>query len=354
MRVRLRLRENAPYRLQYGLFYDTDRGPGGMFEAQNINVMGRASNLGFRLRYDSDLQEGRLYYRQPFIRSLHLKMDASAFAQQEKRSAYSARRIGFSLIQERTLPKTFRLDYGYRYDHVRWEPEGVALNPTLFQANVPVARLTATLTRDTRDNILDAVKGEFTAHTLEYGPAWLGSETGFARYSGQYFRYVPLDKYLKRPTKDKEGNALPVRFVYAGALRLGLTSSFGNRDIISPERFFAGGGTTMRGFEQDMLGPLELRDDGDLRPRGGEGLFILNNEIRFPIWSVLHGVGFLDIGNVYTRLGDFDFSLRKTAGAGLRLKISFIPPLRFDYGFKLDRRPGERGSAFFFSIGQAF
>jgi outer membrane protein insertion porin family len=294
-------------------------------------------------------------------------MDASAFAQQEKRSAYSARRIGFSLIQERALPKAFRLDYGYRYDHVRWEPEGVALNPTLFQANVPVARLTATLTRDTRDNVLDAAKGEFEAHTLEFGPAWLGSETGFARYSGQYFRYVPLDKYLKLPVKDKEGNALPARFVYAGAIRLGLTSSFGNRDIISPERFFAGGGTTMRGFEQDMLGPTELRSDGKdgsdgndgsgggkPRPVGGEGLFLFNNEIRFPIWSVLHGVGFLDIGNVYTRLGDFDFSLRKTAGAGLRLKFNVFPPLRFDYGFKLDRRPGERGNAFFFSIGQAF
>jgi outer membrane protein assembly factor BamA len=136
-----------------------------------------------------------------------------------------------------------------------------------------------------------------------------------------------------------------------------LTSAFGGRELISPERFFAGGGTTIRGFEQDMLGEMDewVGDDGKikLRPKGGEGLFLFNNEIRFPIWSILHGVGFLDLGNVYTRLNDFDFSLRKTAGAGLRLKIKFIP-LRFDYGFKLDRRPGERGSAFFFSIGQAF
>jgi outer membrane protein assembly factor BamA len=258
------------------------------------------------------------------------------------------------LTQERALPKAFRLDYGYRYDHVRWKPEDIPVNPTIFQANVPVARLTTTLMRDTRDNVLDATRGEFSAHTLEFGPSWLGSETGFARYSGQYFRYVPLDKYLKLPTEDKEGNRLPARFVYAGALRLGLTSSFGNRDIISPERFFAGGGTTMRGFEQDMLGPLG-DDNGKPYPKGGEGLFLFNNEIRFPIWSILHGVGFLDIGNVYTRLADFNFDVRKSAGAGLRLKISFLPPLRFDYGFKLDdRKRGERNSAFFFSIGQAF
>ena len=354
VRVRLRLRENAPYRLQYGLYYDTDRGPGGIAEAQSMNVMGRASNLGFRARYDSDLQEGRVYYRQPHIRDLHLKMDTSVFVQKEQRSSYSARRLGFSLTQERAISREYRIDYGYRYDHVRWEPENVILNPAMFQSNVPVARLTATLTRDTRDDIWDATRGEFATHTVEFGPTWLGSEIGFVRYSGQYFRYVPIDKFLGLSVRDTEGNALPPRFVYAGAIRLGLTSSFGDRDLISPERFFAGGGNTMRGFEQDMLGPLELHDDGRLIPKGGEGMFIFNSEIRFPIWSVLHGVGFMDIGNVYSRLGDFDFSLRKTAGAGVLLKTSFFLPLRFDYGFKLDRRTGERSGTFFFSIGQAF
>ncbi len=109
----------------------------------------------------------------------------------------------------------------------------------------------------------------------------------------------------------------------------------------------------MRGFEQDLLGPTETLSDGTVRPVGGEGLVLFNNEIRFPIVGILHGVAFVDIGNVYRRLSDFNFSLRKSAGAGLRIKIKFIP-LRFDYGFKLDRRPGESASAFFFSIGQAF
>jgi outer membrane protein assembly factor BamA len=61
----------------------------------------------------------------------------------------------------------------------------------------------------------------------------------------------------------------------------------------------------------------------------------------------------VDIGNVYPTLSDFNFSVRKSAGVGLRLKIRSIP-LRVDYGFKLDRRPGESLSAIFFSIGQAF
>jgi len=109
----------------------------------------------------------------------------------------------------------------------------------------------------------------------------------------------------------------------------------------------------MRGFEQDMLGPLTTLKGGIVRPIGGEALLLFNNEIRFPIFGILHGVGFLDIGNVYRRISDFDFNVRKSAGVGLRLKIKFIP-LRVDYGFKLDRRPLESRGAFFFSIGQAF
>jgi outer membrane protein assembly complex protein YaeT len=351
VRVKLRVREIRPYRLQYGLFYDTERGIGGILEAENRNFLGQASDLGLKLRYDSDLKEGRIFFYQPFVTKIHIKTDASAFAQRETRTAFSATRIGFSVFQERSLPRGFRLDYGYRYDHVRWN--GLPPDPTIFQASVPVARVIATLTRDSRDNVLDATRGEFSSHSFEFGPRFLGSEIGFTRYSGQYFRYVPLNRFFARPAKDNAKKTAPSRLVYAGALRLGLTSAFGGSTIISPERFFAGGGTTMRGFEQDRLGPLETLSDGTVRPFGGEALLLFNNELRFPIFGMLHGAGFLDIGNVYPKISDFNFNVRKSAGLGLRLKIKFIP-LRFDYGFKLDRKPGERGSAYFFSIGQSF
>ncbi len=353
MRVRLRVREIRPYRIQYGLLFDTERGLGGILEAENRNFLGQASDVGMKFRYDSDLKEGRVFFYQPFVTKIHIKTDASAFVQRETRTSFSATRVGFSLFQERQLPRKYRLDYGYRYDHVRWKEGEIPPDPVIFQSDVPVARLIATLTRDTRDSVLDATRGEFSSHSIEFGPRWLGSEIGFARYYGQYFRYVPLDKFILKPKKDKEKKARTPRLVYAGALRLGLTSAFGGKSIVSPERFFAGGGTTMRGFEQDRLGPLETMKDGTLRPFGGEALLLFNNEIRFPIFGMLHGAGFLDIGNVYPRISDFNFNIRKSAGAGIRLKIKFIP-LRFDYGLILDRRPGEKRGAYFFSIGQAF
>jgi outer membrane protein assembly factor BamA len=89
-------------------------------------------------------------------------------------------------------------------------------------------------------------------------------------------------------------------------------------------------------------------------PVGGDALFILNNELRFPLFWIFDGVGFVDVGNVYPRIVDFNpFSVRKAAVIGLRIYTPYVM-LRADYGIKLDRRTGESFGEFFFSIGQAF
>ena len=107
--------------------------------------------------------------------------------------------------------------------------------------------------------------------------------------------------------------------------------------------------TTIRGYAQDSVGPSDSLD-----PTGGQALFLTNNELRFPVVSIFDGVGFIDAGNVYSTVSDFKpWKVRSSAGLGLRVHTPYFL-LRFDYGFKLRRRPGESIGAFFFSIGQAF
>jgi outer membrane protein insertion porin family len=81
---------------------------------------------------------------------------------------------------------------------------------------------------------------------------------------------------------------------------------------------------------------------------------VLNNEIRFPLVSILDGVGFIDVGNVFTTMRDFSVTdLRYSTGFGLRVRTPWVL-LRGDYGIVLDPRPGEPRGRFYFSIGQAF
>jgi outer membrane protein assembly factor BamA len=82
-----------------------------------------------------------------------------------------------------------------------------------------------------------------------------------------------------------------------------------------PERFFAGGGTSIRGFALNQAGP---RDSGTGFPVGGQALLALNQEFRFPmrlpfIGSKLGGALFYDGGNVYSQLSHVTFRYRPPA-----------------------------------------
>jgi len=131
-------------------------------------------------------------------------------------------------------------------------------------------------------------------------------------------------------------------------------------DLPQSERFYAGGDTTIRGFALDRVGtrhiPALPNDtlNEDLLPIGGNGLVIVNAELRAPVSGGLGVVGFFDTGNVFARVTDIDLGeLRSAVGGGVRYKSPF-GPIRLDIGFKVNRQPGEGLTAWFVSFGQAF
>ena len=160
----------------------------------------------------------------------------------------------------------------------------------------------------------------------------LGSSRAFLKYLGQQFVHRRLG-----------------RFALASGARLGLAAGLG-AELLPTERFFAGGGNTVRGYAQNSLGP-----SGPVGiPHGGHALLILNQELRAPRWKGLGGVGFIDAGNVFRSVRGVSLrSLRIGAGAGLRFQ-SPIGLLRLDYGFSFRRRQDEPRSRLFVSLGQAF
>jgi outer membrane protein assembly complex protein YaeT len=344
VRLVAKVNEVQPFRLLYGGYFDTERGPGGIVDFSNRNTLGDARVIGTRLRYDSDLHEARLYFSQPFLRTFPLRSSAVGYAQRELFEGFITDRLGATLDFETRFRERNVLTWGYRLERAHTF-DRVPDPDFPFDVTQRIAPLTATFTREARDDLLDPTRGSFTAHAAEWGAALLGSQLRYLRYSGQYYHYFPLSDPVLIPwTRERQS-----RWVYATAVRVGLAGGLGGQVLTPSERFFAGGGTTIRGFRQDGVGP----EVGGVAV-GGNALFILNNEIRFPLYGIFDGVGFVDAGNVYPTVSDFDpTDLRTGVGLGLRVRTPYVL-LRLDWGVNVSPRPGEPRSRWFFSIGQTF
>ncbi|MDX1982590.1 MAG: translocation/assembly module TamB domain-containing protein, partial [Bryobacteraceae bacterium] len=346
LRAKINVRELTPFALKYGGYYETDRGPGAIFDFVTRNFLRAARVAGVRGRYDSRFQEIRGYFSQPLLRRFPVGTTSTVFVRREVRDAFIAERVGFSVVQESRFRERWILNYGYRMERTHtFEREPDPLFP--FDITLRVAPLQASLTHDNRDDILDATRGSFLSQSVEYAPEVLGSQLQFVRYYGQYFRYQALSRPAEIPWS---GGARRPRVIYAGAVRAGVASGLGGQELVASERFFAGGGTSVRGFRQDHVGPVDFRGD----PEGGDAMFVTNHELRFPAFSILDGVAFVDAGNVFSRARDLrPWDLRTAAGMGVRIRTPYFL-FRLDYGFNLNPKPGEDRGRFFFSIGQAF
>jgi len=115
-----------------------------------------------------------------------------------------------------------------------------------------------------------------------------------------------------------------------------------------------GGDYGPRGFPVDGVGPKVVGTNGQLYPIGGNALLLGGAEMRLALTRSLQLATFLDIGNVYPLVSDLSLSnLRESAGVGVRYRTP-IGPVRLDWGYVLDRRPGESPSPFPLTIGYAF
>ena len=176
------------------------------------------------------------------------------------------------------------------------------------------------------------------------------------------------------------------RYGYEGrqavAVRLlaGAGYAYGNSSALPFEKqFYAGGASSMRGWQARALGPGRepINTDFTIPSQTGDLKLEANLEYRFGIFWKFEGALFGDLGNVWTLTdtgapGEFSLSdFYKTVGAdwgvGLRLNLQFIL-IRLDFGMQLydpSRSAGHRligaadwlkggNNAFHFGIGYPF
>ncbi len=307
---------------------------GAAAELRRRNLFGRGLTAGISSRADRERQAARAYLTVPTL--FGQPIETNLFASR-RRDVTGPRDTGFISdvttftaeqrlrpIDRLTLAYSANLDLNHTFDRTS--------DPSFpFDLRLRVMRFDASAVAERRDDLFNATGGSYHSANVEYGTD-VGRPVRFLKYLGQHFLY--------RRTGP---------LVLASAVRIGLATGFGS-DLIPTERFFAGGGNTVRGYAQDSLGPTGVFG----APTGGNALLILNQEARFPLVWRLTGVGFVDAGNVFRSVGRAALrDLRIGAGFGLRIDTP-VGLARLDYGLPLDRDPDEPRGRVFVSLGQAF
>ena len=361
--------------------------PRGFFEIGRRNLWGKNRSVDFFSRLtlrprsapEDPLRDGRglsfseyrstLTYRS--LRVFHSDADFQAGASTERgiRTTFNFIRNSLTAdLLKRLTPRSsvsgrYSLDFTHLLD-TRFSPDEAADKLLIDRAfpNVRLSTLSTGVVWDRRDSPASPAHGTFLTADAELALRAIGSEVGYTKSFFQVSGFQPLS--------DNH------RFVLAGRVQLGVARGFARSVTVTEngvpvtqiveelpisQRFFGGGGSTVRGFQQDRLGvPAIINPDG--LSIGGNGLIVLNAEVRSVVGKLLgHSLGvagFVDSGNVFAKAADLDLgNLRTTLGFGVRYD-SPLGPLRLDFGFKTERRliggSREHGWEYHLSLGEAF
>lgn len=237
-------------------------------------------------------------------------------------------------------------------------------SPDVQNENSTSNLIAGSISHDTRDFILDPHRGGYRDMSLQVAGGVLGGDNDFYTISASVQRYFRLTK----------------RAVFAVRLRAGFADAFGassGRGVPVENRFFAGGGNSVRGYDENSLGPATTTINPttglpETAVLGGRVLLLTNAELRFPIPLLgryhFSAAAFLDGGNVWGSLESVDFQdfrpyanadevtpddYRYSVGVGLRYATP-VGPVRLDYGVPIKRQPGVDNARFHVSLGQMF
>lgn len=332
----MKVKEKNAGAVEVGIGYGDEERFRGTFDVSYNNLWGLNRYLGFRGEISSIESKYSVNFKEPRLFNKEFDFRATAVKQRLERKEYDLDILGLTAGIEKEFTPVLKGSLLYQLEtaDVRRVKPGAILRDE-DSGRIETGSIVPSLTWDTRDNPLDPTKGFLNGLTLKYSTEALGSEINFYKLTGQSsWYYTPWG-----------------RATLALSGRFGIAETFsGDAQLPISERFFIGGRTTVRGYSLDTLGPKGF----DNAPTGGNAMVIINAEVRFPLSGDLAGALFLDNGNVWQSLSDMDITdLKKTTGLGVLYRTP-VGPLRLDYAVKLDRKQGESGSEWHFTLGYSF
>lgn len=402
---------NIPCNQAYTQNGKTGVSPRVSLDVARINLRGTDESLTLHSTYGLLEEVATLTFQNPHFRGrTNLANSISGgYSNVQNITTFQASTLQGDFRISEKFKRADTLIYNFVYRRVAVNPATLQVSANLIpQLSQPVRVGGPGLTwfHDTRDpGPLDATRGMYTSVQEFFANSRFGSQANFNRVDVTNSSYYTWGKH---------------KYTLARSTRLGFETTFGpNPNIGSascvgvllesnascnavplPERLYAGGATSHRGFGINDAGPRDLQTGF---PVGGNGVFVNSTELRMPpfvlpwVGDNLNFVLFHDMGNVFAHVSDTfpsikhfhqpnqqtcanlgstsfpfgtcDFNYYSHAiGGGVRYRTP-VGPIRLDFSYNLNPpvypviydfngNPPNEGQAphfnFFFSIGEAF
>jgi outer membrane protein insertion porin family len=309
-----------------------------IFSVSQNNLFGRGQRVMAQAQLGGISRYYNLSFTEPRLFDTQILAGGDLFNTYRDYDDYSVARTGGVARVGFPLFEAVR-GYGqYKYERVNTynikstasdiikEEEGISTTSSLFGA----------LRRDNRNNRLDPTQGSDNSISVEYAGGFLGGSNSFTKYlANSAWFFTPIWK-----------------ITFSGRGLIGYITGNEGQSIPLYERFRLGGIYSLRGFKAYSVGPTA--PNGEVI--GGDKELLFNFEMIFPIGPEINlkGLLFFDAGNAWDVGQPYQIDdLRTSVGFGFRW-MSPMGPLRLEWGYNLHPKPGEKTSAWDFTVGTVF
>ncbi|HPN84440.1 MAG TPA: outer membrane protein assembly factor BamA [Victivallales bacterium] len=302
---------------------------------------------GQRLRltgqYGIERSDFGIDFTEPWLFGIPLSLNLSGFYNDREYEDWSQKTGGGEIsLSKRIFDDFTSLGLGYTIARVKiYDMDDD--HSQIFQdeeGTDTISKLSLNLSRDTRDSLLDPKNGYLLSALGELNSKVFGATTNTYRVELQGSNYYSFIDDL---------------FTVHTGIKLGQVDRFDGHGKPARlyDRYFLGGGDTVRGFPYREISPIDENED----PYGGESMIIGNVELTHPIYDFIRGAVFVDAGGVWRRAWDFKFDeINVGAGYGLRIKVPyFSAPIKLDLAYPIVKNSKQKNFSkklrFHFNLG---
>ena len=349
--VVVRVQEKDAYQIRVGGGFSDVDSLFGLIEAssRNFNILDpgnyfRGGGQRVRLQAAFGIERAALNFdfTEPWLFDLPLRFDLSVYLRESAYEYWTEDRFGVRVALSRKFFDDFtRATVAYKFENVnvRKMDKDMGRETKDERGHQWVSQVSLMLDRNTLDSLTNPTEGYQINLLGAISPRMLGSSEDFYRAELKLFYATSfLDKAI----------------VWQSGAKIGIVDNFGSKQAPIYERYFLGGGDTLRGFPFRSVSPL----DSSGHQVGGQSMTLFTTEISHPIWDFIRGAVFADAGGVSSseyHMGFDHFNIG--VGYGLRLKIPQVPvPIKLDLAYPVlnNQRRVKSRLQFHFNMGFSF